>query len=91
MKRTIYIILAMFLGFLLSLLLHVAVETIYLQLAEGPVQWHSFFGLGLCALPIWLSSLFAVAGILFGYWLGVVWWRIVYIEYRHWRTKHLKQ
>ncbi|PIS41669.1 MAG: hypothetical protein COT25_01840 [Candidatus Kerfeldbacteria bacterium CG08_land_8_20_14_0_20_42_7] len=86
-KKIIYYIAATFLGFLLSLLLHIAIESIYLQLSSGVPHWHSLFGVGLDALPIWLTCLLATGGILFGYWLGVVWWRIVYIEHRLWRKK----
>lgn len=89
MKRVIYIFLAVFLGFLLSLLLHVAIESIYLLFSSNP-RWYPLFGLGYDALPLWLTCLLAAAGILFGYWMGIVWWRIVYIEHRHWKTKHLK-
>ncbi|MFA5030778.1 MAG: hypothetical protein WC495_04270 [Patescibacteria group bacterium] len=89
MKRVVYIFLAIFLGFLLSLLFHIAIESIYLQLSSSP-RWYSLFGLGYDALPLWVTCLLAAAGILFGYWMGIVWWRIVYIEHRHWKTKHLK-
>lgn len=91
MKKGIYIFFTAILGFLLSLLLHAGIESIYLYWLRGqgktPV-WSSVFGGGQCALPIWLELGLAISGIAFGVWLGFQWWRIVYIEKRHWRMKN---
>ena len=90
-KHIIYLIASTVLGILLSYLAHAGLEYFYLRSAESAgtirsVQWSTHFGLGSCALPeIWQYSLFA-AGLVGGYFLGVWWWRIVYIERRWWRN-----
>jgi len=88
MKKTIYIILTIFLGLLLSFILHALVELVYINimLARGlEVQGSYFLGVGWCALPIWVQYTFPAMGIIGGYFLGKTWWRIVYVEHRHWR------
>lgn len=80
-----------FLGFLLSLLGHAVVEVLYLRWLEAhdrnPV-WSNLFGAGSCALPNWATIVIALVGIAGGIWVGFVWWRIVYIEHRHWRFQN---
>lgn len=89
-KRTIYYCCTVVLGLLLSFLAHAAVEILYIKLQESrhvDIIWHKFLGFaGLCALPMWLEYALLIAGIIFGYWLGTVWWRIVYIEHRRWKS-----
>ena len=36
------------------------------------------------AMPKWLQNVFVVAGTVGGYFLGQHWWRVVYIQRRHW-------
>jgi len=83
-KKTIYIIAAMFLGFLLSLIIHAKLEIWYIgkMLASGvtPVS----FGRQEYLPPL-ASLLLAVSGLVFGYVIGQRWWQIVYVEKRHWR------
>ena len=89
-KKIIYIKLFALLGLLFSLLLHAAIESIYLNvLARDGTNptWHSMFGLS-CALPVWLVLALPIAGILAGIWCGFQGWRIVYIEKRHWRFRN---
>lgn len=85
-KKTIYLIAAMVLGLLLSLIAHAELEMWYIRqmLASGtpPVS----FG-GQEFLPPLVSLLLAVFGLLFGYVLGQRWWQIVYVEKRHWRCR----
>jgi hypothetical protein len=93
-KKTIYLCASTFLGILLSYIVHAAVEIMYLNhaLASGQsVKWYSHFGLGSCALPPYIQYGLLAAGIVGGYWLGRWWWRIVYIEKRHWRCKIKKE
>ena len=90
-KHGIYLVSTTILGVLLSFLAHAALEILYINLQESrkvEIVWHKFLGFGgLCALPVWLEYVLLLAGILFGYWLGRVWWRIVYIEHRRWKTR----
>jgi len=89
MKRVFYIFCAIILGFLLSVLLHVGIESIYLaalQSAGKNPTWVTVLGDAQCSLPLWLVYVLPLAGIVFGWWCGVTWWRIIYIE-RRWPFK----
>lgn len=80
MKKTIYIILAAFLGLILSFIAHAALEIVYLGWAEEharTVKWVTVWE-GTCALPFWLIYLFPILGIVFGIVLGFLWWKKVY-------------
>ena len=86
MRRAFYVFCAMVLGFLLQLLVHAGVEIFYINLLLSDFHGWSH---GLSWEALWrihniLSALLAVVGIWFGYWLGVPWWRVIYIEKRYW-------
>ena len=36
------------------------------------------------AMPTWVQYIFLIAGTVGGYFLGQHWWRVVYIQRRHW-------
>ena len=36
------------------------------------------------AIPLWVQYVVLVAGTVGGYFLGQHWWRVVYVERRHW-------
>ena len=77
------------LGIILSTLAHVFVEFIYLKHAlasDVVLTWHNG-----CALPAWLKYGLPIVGIIGGYFLGQYWWRVVYIEKRHWRFRSEKK
>lgn len=85
-KRAVYIILSMFFGLILSIIAHVISEVLYLRYAER-ITWYNHIGSGSCALhPISFYGIFII-GLLGGYMLGRFWWRMVYIEKRHWHNK----
>ncbi len=80
MKKIIYIILAAFLGLILSFIVHAVIEMVYLGWAEEhvhTVKWVMVWG-GTCALPLWLIYLLPILGIIFGVVLGFYWWKKVY-------------
>lgn len=96
MKKTIYIILTIFLGLMLSFIIHAFVEVAYIKsaLSSGAeIQGTYFLGVGWCALPYWAQYTFPILGIVGGYFLGRYWWKVVYIEKRHWwfRRKQKKK
>jgi hypothetical protein len=80
MKKTIYIILFIFLGILLQFLIHSLVETWYIDLliTDFPkysfgLLWHQWFIIHHIGTVI----LFVV-GALFGFWQGKFWWQRIY-------------
>ena len=92
-KKIIYLILTIFLGLMLSFIIHAWLEMFIIKsaFAQGKmVKGSIFFGIGWCALPFWAQFTFPILGIVGGYFLGQTWWRIVYIEKRHWRLRKNK-
>ncbi|MEK7660398.1 MAG: hypothetical protein AAB343_04310 [Patescibacteria group bacterium] len=87
MKRTVYIFCTIVLGSLLGVIVHGFVELPIIALLILDID---AYGLGLTwnqwyfIHTIWSVLTFG-GGIVGGYFLGVTWWRIVYIERRHWR------
>ena len=80
MKKTIYIILFTFLGILLQFLIHILVETWYIDLliTDFPkygfgLSWYQWFIIHHIGTVI----LF-VTGTLFGFWQGKFWWQRIY-------------
>jgi hypothetical protein len=72
-KRTIYILLAMFLGILLSFVIHAIVEIFYIKFAIAGgrhITGYFVFGTLYCALPPAFTYISTLAGIIGGYFLG---------------------
>ena len=88
-KKTIYILLSMLLGLLLVQIVHWLIEIwlVNAVLSQGlmPTLYNSF-GTH-CFLPPYLQFGLLAFGLFGGYRLGQTWWRIVYIEHRHWRMR----
>lgn len=91
MKKFIYIFSSIILGSLLSFLLHFGLEMIAIYFFTKDFYKYS---LGL-SWSTWMSIhyfgtfILIIAGIIFGYWLGQNWWRIIYVEkkYQGWWKK----
>jgi len=80
-KHAVYLSASTLLGILVSLLVHAGVEAIYLAWAESSgkqVVWY-----GGCALHPVIQIVFIFLGVIGGFLLGRLWWRLVYIE-RKW-------
>jgi len=91
MKKTIYLILSVILGIMISFIIHGLMEIVYLNWVEKSghlVAWNSVLGKGSCALSDWVKYGLLILGIIGGYLLGRHWWQIVYMEKRHWRFKN---
>lgn len=90
MKKQIYIFCTIILGVILGTILHAVLEMGYIALyAKDPVK----YGLGLTWREIlWVHYVYTAAllilGIIGGYFLGQRWWRIVYIEKKHWYMRN---
>ncbi len=85
-KKIIYVTASTFLGFLLSVIAHALLEI-------NLIQWfikHDYpvFFYGVCALPPLLQFALGSYGILGGFWLGLWWWRKIYVE-KVWKKKRL--
>jgi len=80
-KKIIYIILTMILGLILSFIFHAAIEICYINhlLGKGILPEPSSLT-HQCYLPSVLQIILLLIGLLGGYFLGHLWWRIVYIE-----------
>ena len=90
MKKKIYIILTILLGVVVSFGVHALAEMWFLDWAESSdrdVAWSTIAGKGYCALPIWIQIGMLVMGVVGGYLLGRWWWKLVYVEGKHWRKK----
>lgn len=84
LKKTVYLISSTILGLLLSLLAHAGIEMTYLGYMMERGRAVTFYG-G-CALPPALQIVIWLAGAVGGFFLGRVWWRLVYVE-RVWAKK----
>jgi hypothetical protein len=89
MKKKFYITMVVVLMLELSFLLHSWIEIQYIEsaLAKGVALSNTYFlGTLYCVLPWWLQYGLLVIAIIGGYYLGQFWWRMVYIEKRHWHN-----
>lgn len=90
-KRTLYIVLTTVLGIMLGFLVHALAEMWAIDLI---VQGGSPFGLTL-TIDQWFtvhrawSMVTLVGGAVTGFFLGKYWWRLVYIEHRHFWHKRI--
>jgi H+/Cl- antiporter ClcA len=84
LKHIIYLIASTILGVLLSFLVHVWIELVYLDYATDharTVRWY-----GGCSLPWIWQIILPIIGVVGGLWLGRWWWRVLYVEQR-WRRR----
>lgn len=89
-KKTFYIASFSFLGILLQFVIHGLVEVWYINLLTGNFQK---YGLGFSWGQWFLfHTIFTVllffAGAALGFWQGIHWWRVLYVE-RRYRQKNL--
>ena len=91
LKKKFYIFCTIILTTILSFLLHAVIEFYYIRCALiGGIALDNtkFLGSLYCVLPWWISYSLLLGGFVGGYFLGQAWWRIVYVEKRHWRMKN---
>ena len=88
LKKVIYILLTIALGKLLGFL---AFELLTLEFAgmlgkRGlPVEYDQIFWFVWSPLPAYLYWSLIYAGVIGGFFAGLRWWQIVYVEKRHWK------
>ena len=93
-KKTLYIILTMILGAELSVLVYVELEILYLRylvVNNLPLINHDLLGYGYFLLPTPIFVIILVIGLICGYYLGRMWWHMVYEQKRHWLWKNWKK
>lgn len=84
-KRCFYMLLAIVLGILISMVTNSFLELIYLKRHIYSVNFpfsYDFAGFSFL-LPIYVGAGLLMLGIIFGIWLGIWGWRTVYIEKNH--------
>jgi hypothetical protein len=89
MKKTIYVLLTIVLALEISFILHGLIEIFYIDYALASkilLDDTLFLGRFYCVLPLWLSYGLLLSAVIGGYFLGQFWWRMVYIEKRHWHN-----
>lgn len=74
-KRPVYLFCAIIFGIFLAILLWGLVELNFVKMGV-----ENFW-----AAPAFLAA-WLILGALFGFWVGRIWWRLVYVEHRHWRN-----
>ncbi|MFA6375861.1 MAG: hypothetical protein WCX69_00465 [Candidatus Paceibacterota bacterium] len=77
-KKIIYLTASVILGILLSLIFHGLVEMAYLNWAVNNGRVVEFYG-G-CGLWPGLQIAILAAGAIGGFFLGRLWWRIIYVD-----------
>ena len=89
-KKIIYVLLTIFLGKLLGFLAFLLLTLKLVMILERrglPVGYDHIFGFVWSPLPAYLYWVLILAGAIGGFFLGLCWWRIVYVECQHWRFK----
>lgn len=89
LKKTTYVFLTIVLTTMLTFFVHAFLEKRLINelLSQGLLpETDYFFGLP-CYLPSITSIGLLSSGVIAGIWLGLKWWKIVYVEKRHWRFK----
>ena len=84
-KKTFYIASFTFLGTLLQFIIHGLIEIWYINLLTGNFQK---YGLGFSWQQWFLfhaafTIILFFAGMAFGFWQGIHWWRVLYVEKRY--------
>ncbi len=77
-KKIVYLFASTVLGLLLSINIHAIIEINYLNKFLQKSLPVTFYG-G-CALPPYAQILIYLGGLIGGFFLGLYWWRLIYIE-----------
>ena len=90
LKKTVYLMLTIVLVSLLMLILHSFLELWYINsfvAYNGDFPGQTVFLQLSSYLPPGIPVFLLLIAIIGGFFLGQWWWRIVYIEKRHWRWR----
>jgi len=50
-----------------------------------PIEYDHIFGPVYSPLPAYLFWFLIICGAIGGFFLGLYWWKMIYIEHRHWK------
>ena len=90
LKKIVYIMLTIFLGKLLGFIAFELISMNVVGMLEKSglvVEYEQIFGLVWSPLPAYLFWTLIFFGAVGGFFLGLTWWRIIYVERKHWRNK----
>jgi hypothetical protein len=88
-KKIIYVLLAVSLGKLLGFLAFEMLTLKFVLILEErglPVEFQQIFWFVSSPLPAFLYWTLVWTGVICGFFAGLRWWQIVYVEHRHWRN-----
>jgi hypothetical protein len=89
LKKIIYVLLTIGLGKLLGFLAFELLTLKFVWILEErglPVNFDQIFLFVWSPLPSCLYWILIYAGVIGGFFLGLKWWQIVYVEKRHWKN-----
>lgn len=88
LKKVIYVILAIILGKLLGLVAYGLLSIKFIAMLTRrrlPVEYDHIYGPIYSPVPANLFWLFILTGVVTGFFVGLRWWKMVYVEHRHWK------
>ena len=88
-KKSVYILLTVILGILIGFLAYELISAwiVKVQLNRGVmVEYNHIFWLVCSPLSVFAFWKDIILGAVGGFFLGFYWWRLVYVEHRHWRN-----
>lgn len=86
-KKIVYFLFTILLGKLLGLIAFglLSMKFIKMLLRRGlPVEYDHIYWFIYSPLPAYLFYVLVITGAISGFFLGLRWWRMVYVEHRHW-------
>ena len=88
LKKVIYVLLTIGLGKLLGLIAYglITLKFIKILVRRGlPVEYDHIYWFIYSPVPAYLFWVLVLSGVIGGFFLGLRWWQMVYVEHRHWK------
>ncbi len=85
-KKAVYLFLTMILFVMLMSIIHTFLNFWYFYAFATELSQPTLttFWLFSTYLPVYVPVLLLIAGLISGFFVGMRWWQIVYVEKRHW-------
>lgn len=87
-KKIVYVVLTIILGKLLGIIAYglLSLKFIHMLVRRGlPVEYDHIFGSVFSPVPANIFWLFVLGGAVGGFFMGLRWWQMIYVEHRHWK------